>query len=505
MISIKQLGFGAVPALTAVAAVWAMSPAAAQSDQTRAATVHLAKSPFSGGVLMAQALRAGKVHLSGHAPAGPSAILKCSPAPCTLPNKQASEGGQPVDETPISVDPNNAKHVLTAGNDYNCSPSLQGYYASTNGGNKWTATCGLLAASAVEGEGDPVVGWDLNGIAYRGGIDAVSDGSFVIVIGTSADFGKTWNTPVVAAQASDISMDKPWLEVDTSVASPRKNALYVSMTQFYSNNDSQIGVSHSIDGGHTWKLVNADKRQVYPEIDQFSDLAIGKDGTVYLSWMRCRANSPSDNCGGTKASMYTAKSTDGGMTWSKAVKIQVVNLAPDTCGAFYGCLPNTNERISNIPVIAIDNANDAFAGKLYVIDYNWTGKYMKVQVNSSVDGGATWSKPVGVAPKSDKHDQFFPWINVSGNGLVGPTWLDRRNDSANVNYDSFGAASTDGGITYPNVQLSTASSNPFNDGFGSGFMGDYTGNAWAGEKLFASWSDTRNGSDTQDEVGGLIP
>lgn len=36
-------------------------------------------------------------------------------------------------------------------------------------------------------------------------------------------------------------------------------------------------------------------------------------------------------------------------------------------------------------------------------------------------------------------------------------------------------------------------------------MGNYTSNAWAGNTLFASWSDTRSGTDTQDEVGGLIP
>ena len=502
--SIKQWGFRALPALTALAALWAISPAAAQFNRARPFAVQLEKSPLSGGVLMARAIRAGKIDLKGLALAGKSPVLKCTPAPCALPNVQASEGGQPVDETPISVDPNNAKHVITAGNDYNCS-TLTGFYASTNGGSTWTATCGTLAAGASGGDGDPAVAWDLNGVAYRGGIDATPDGLSEIVVGTSSDNGKTWTTPVVAAQASGIFMDKEWMEIDTNTDSPLKNNIYLSITQFYSNNDSQIGVSHSIDGGQTWTLVNADTRQVYPNIDQFSDLAIGKDGTVYLSWMRCTANGPSGDCGGTTASMWSAKSTDGGATWSSPVKIGKAALAPDNCGAFYGCLPNTSERVSNIPVIAIDNSSGAFLGKLYVIDYKWTGTYMKVQVASSTDGGATWSKPIGVAPKTNKRDQFFPWINVSSTGLVGATWLDRRNDAANVSYDAFGASSADGGTTYPNLQLSTVSSNPFNDGFGSGFMGDYTGNAWAGNKLFASWSDTRNGSDTQDEVGGLIP
>jgi hypothetical protein len=45
------------------------------------------------------------------------------------------------------------------------------------------------------------------------------------------------------------------------------------------------------------------------------------------------------------------------------------------------------------------------------------------------------------------------------------------------------------------------SSNPFNDGFGGSFMGDYTGNIWSETTLFASWTDTRSGI-AQDEVGG---
>ena len=492
-------------ALATAACFGALTLAQAQSSHRTVQTVHLEKFPYSGSVLMARAIRAGLV-TPAFAPAGglPPA-LKCTPKPCALPNVQASEGGSPVDETPISVDPNNAKHVLTAGNDYNCGSSLQGYFASTDGGSTFNHSCGTLASGAGGGDGDPVVGWDLNGVAYRGGIDSADN--LEIVIGKSTDFGATWSTPLVAAHITGIDMDKPWLEIDTSPASPRKNSLYVSMTQF-SGNNTQIGVSHSTNGGTTWTLVNVDPQQIYPNLDQFSDMAIGADGTVYVSWMRCTANGPTGDCGGTTASQWVSKSTDGGSTWSAAVKIHNANLAPDSCGAFYGCLPNTFERISNIPVIAIDNSATGSFGTLYVADYNWTGTYMQVQATSSGDGGATWDNAMGVTPSADTHDQFFPWVNVSGNGTIGVTWLDRSLDPANINYDAFGAAAKKiRKLKNTNLRLSTVSSNPFNDGFGSGFMGDYTGNAWVTgkQKLYMSWSDTRSGTDTQDEVGGMMP
>ncbi|MBV8800302.1 MAG: exo-alpha-sialidase [Alphaproteobacteria bacterium] len=490
----------------AVAALGAALATGAVAGQPQS-IVRLERSPLSGGVLMARAIRSGAVRLPLVNRGAQHPALKCTPAPCTLPNVQASEGGSPVDEDPISIDPNNAKHILTAGNDYNCSSSLQGYFASTNGGKTFTHSCGTLAAGASGGDGDPVVAWDLKSVAYRGGIDSASN--LEIVIGSSPDFGATWTTPVVAVASAGVDMDKPWLEIDTNASSPRKNTLYISNTEFFSNGDSQIGVSHSTDGGKTWALVNVSTRQVWPNsVDQFSDLAIGDDGTVYLTWQRCPVTGPTGDCGGTTAKMYFSKSVDGGVTWSKEKKIHSVHLVPDTCGAFYGCLPNTSERIANIPVVAIDNSTAQTHGRLYVMDYDWNGTYMQERVSSSGDGGATWSAPVAVTPNSDKHDQFFEWINVSPSGVLGATWLDRSLDPNNINYDAFAATSVDGGATFgTNYRLSTTSSNPFNDGFGSMFMGDYTGNAWDAGKptLFMSWPDTRTGSATQDEIGGLRP
>jgi hypothetical protein len=197
--------------------------------------------------------------------------------------------------------------------------------------------------------------------------------------------------------------------------------------------------------------------------------------------------------------------TDGGGTWSKPRKIATARLAPNTCRAFYGCLPNSAERMSNIPVIAVDATAGANAGKLYIVDYAWTGSFMRVQVIASTDSGATWSAPAGVAPPSDRHDQFFPWLNVSANGIVGVTWLDRRNDPSNVKYDAYGAASSNGGASFPNARLTATSSNPADDGFGGTFLGDYTGNAWGGGALIAAWTDTSNGSTGQDVLGGLRP
>ena len=96
------------------------------------------------------------------------------------------------------------------------------------------------------------------------------------------------------------------------------------------------------------------------------------------------------------------------------------------------------------PVIGVDNSNGPYSGNLYVTMFNWTGTQLQVVVIRSTDGGKTWSAPVAVAPPSDTHDQAFPWLSVSSTGLVGVSWLDRRNDPNNVNYQAFAAISRDG-------------------------------------------------------------
>lgn len=477
----------------------------AELAQAQNSRVALPNSPESTSALVAKGLRNGTIQLPGLLNSfGIQQTLSCTPIPCVLPNVQASLGTSVANEDPIAANPRNPLQLLTGANDYTCA-TYQGFYASGDGGSTWTHTC-LPALPGGSGLGDPMVGYDRLNNTFAGGIGVGSPGQ-VIVVSKSTNNGTTWGAPVVAATPtlSGGSTDKGWLEIDTNFGSPHVNCLYVSNTQFDSSGyNSQISVSHSCDHGKTWTTVAVDAEQFYPgAVDQFSDLAIGKDGSVYVSWMRCPATGSTGDCGGTTVNMLVSKSTDGGATWSTPVTTATPTLAPDSCGAFYGCLPNTSERVSNIPVIAIDNSIGLHKGYLYVVYYTWTGTQMKVYVTHSIDGGATWSAGVAVAPFSAKKDQFFPWLNTSTRGTVGVTWLDRRNDPTNVSYDAYAAFSANGGTGFTvNQKLTSAMSNPFNDGFGSGFMGDYTGNAWDGATLFASWMDSRTGTYMQDEVGG---
>jgi hypothetical protein len=459
--------------------------------------------------------------VGGSGPTWPGPGLTCGPAPCVLPNSVASGGPFFVlsNETAIAVDPNDGRHLLTGANDSNCDYGV-GYYASSDGGTTWTRRCASALPGSLLSGYDPAVGYDLEGHAYRANVDLTHDtaGATVerVVAARSADNGKTWSDPVVAVPpflsgGPFYGTEGPVMKIDTNPRSPRRNTIYIYANavriDFFKKPvfDSVLLVSRSTDRGRTWTTAQVDPVQHFPTLQAHADIVIGRDGTLYLSALRCAFTGPSGDCGGTVEEMIVSKSIDGGRTWSRPGLIHRVTLSPDTgtCAPF-GCLPNTKERVVDPPTIAIDESAGPNAGTLYEVDNTYQQGYLHVQVSRSKDGGATWSPPVRVAPESDTHDQFFPWLDVSRSGIVGVTWMDRRNDPANISYEEFAAVSADGGATFPvNYQLAAQPSNPNNDGNGGGFMGDYSGNVWVGETLYAAWTDTSNGFTAVDMVGGL--
>jgi hypothetical protein len=453
-------------------------------------------------LIIGLALAAAPVVMGAGAQHANPAALSCSPAPCTLPPTQASEGGAQVTDPAIEADPKSGQQLLLGSVDYNCTgPSNVGEHLSTDGGSIWTrADC--MPGVNVDNRGytavdEPSVGYDLKGNAYAAGVydDLAGRGESrygLIAVQKSTD-GVTWSAPMPALiQPGETNFYLSHMSVDASPTSPWAGAVYVSGTRVsFPGANTQVWVSHSNDGGSTWKQVPVDSIQEYPAAEEgFTRLAVAKDGATYSSWMRCIIK---NNACYPASRVMLSRSADGGNTWSTAREITTV---------VADVLPNTGERAYDYPSIAVDNSNGPYAGNIYVVMYTYTGTYLKVQMTRSTDGGTTWSEPLGLAPKSDTHDQFFPAISVNKDGLVGVSWLDRRNDPNNIDYQAFAAISYDGGQTFgPNWQLTTAFSNP-KLGFNN-WIGDYTGNTWVGNKFIAAWMDSSNGVDMQEMVGGV--
>jgi hypothetical protein len=430
--------------------------------------------------------------------------FNCSPAPCVLPPTQASEGGSIVTDSLIVPNPLNQKELLLGSFDSNCYPSALGFHLSRDGGSTWKRvlcmpffyTKNFVYVPSFE----PAVGYDRNGIAYAAGFYNDNEGGShgFLAVQKSSD-GADWSKPVVAMRQPG-NTQPLWtsLTVDTSPSSPWVNSVYVSgVMRSHSGYQNQVLISHSTDGGATWAQAAVDSVQKHPAEDDFTRMVVGKNGTVYLTWMHFPASGTDRGCNENIGYTKFSRSVDGGNTWSPPQQIATVKMPLDWA------LPNTGQRVYNYPVIGVDNSNGAHSGSLYVAMYTWTGTYLRVQVIRSADRGRTWSKPVPVAPASDTHDQFLPSLSASPTGLVGVCWLDRRNDPNNIDYQAFAAISSDGGQSFSNTQLTKKFSKPDNNGTGNNWMGDYTGNTWAGGDFIAAWMDSSNGVDMQEVIGGI--
>lgn len=373
--------------------------------------------------------------------------LTCSPAPCILPNVQVSEGGMPVTAAVISVNPNNSKQFIVATEDGNCPPYQIGISASGDGGGKWNSAC---VYPVLGDAASPLAGYDLNGRAFVGGLYSnAGNGPWGVSVSNSTNNGKSWTSPVSATyNEPDYFTWLPWMTVDANSGSPNKNAIYVSSPQIQTvgnSQNSQLWIAHSNDVGQNWSVNVVDPLQNGPLTDAYSHIAVGEDGTVYVAWLRCVIGVTTNLCAGNKGQILFSASTDGGNTWSAPIRIASVSLVGNTLSCFFGCLPGTYGWMSNLPALAV-NGSGASA-QVYVTFYNSTGSQMQVEVAASSNGGASWQQPVRVTT-SKFGDEFFPWVSLDGSGRLVATWMDRRNDPANLLYQPFIAYSTDQGKTF---------------------------------------------------------
>ena len=207
--------------------------------------------------------------------------------------------------------------------------------------------------------------------------------------------------------------------------------------------------------------VHADLFMVY----QYEpDLAVGPDGTIYSVWIDNR------QLGGA-SSVYFAKSTDGGTTWTDP-SVRVSPLGPEGRGG--GVEPD----------IALDGS-----GTLYVAYRGGFGNTIDVWVTTSKDGGFTWGTPSRVNDVSgwvQISQSYGPAIALASDGVAYVAWEDWRNGDSDI----YAARSTDGGATWgTSVRVN-------DDAAGIEQRGDPAVAVDAWGTVYVAWQDRRN--DPQD-------
>ncbi len=277
------------------------------------------------------------------------------------------------------------------------------YFArSTDGGVTWSANVRIDDAlsevpSLVEG-GKPSLAVGPDGTLYAAWHDD-RNGNLDqdIYFARSTDGGVTWSASIRVDDAP--SGDQLY----SSLAVGPDGTLYVVWHDFR-NNTFDIYSARSSDGGATWS-VNVRVDDALSGDQRFPSLAVGPDGTLYAAW----ADERNDNF---DLSIYFARSTNGGATWS------------------------TNVRVDDAP--SGDQWYPSLAvgpdGTLYAVWQDGRINNDGIYSACSRDGGATWSANVRVddAPSGD---QWYPSLAVGPDGTLYAAWNDSRNCDRDISHN----------------------------------------------------------------------
>lgn len=312
---------------------------------------------------------------------------------------------------------------------------------SKNGGATWTELVlpGLgLCSGAGDGVSDPTVSFGADGTAYLAAMqfggptgNALSNRAvegavgqlIAILVYRSSDGGRSWDGPFTA-QVGDRFNDHP-----TIVADPDEpGVVHMVWTRLLGASDAPCACyavvgARSEDGGRTWSdpttVVRRDGFASFP-----AGLSVLQNGELVVLFDEFPAPGAFGDfrtlVGTTPASIYAARSMDGGQTWSRH------KVADHTIAEPSGRDPDFDNTIQAFEFF-VQQATGPNGRTLYVTWHHNTSLVRgEVFAARSDDGGVSWTEPLTVAQVPAQ--VLNPKIAVADDGTVGVIWADLRND-----------------------------------------------------------------------------
>ena len=501
--------------------------------------------------------------------------------------------GEAQNETAVSQNPNDASDLVAAANDYRRGDSGCYTYHSSDRGRSWqdsTPPASFTRGTAFSGlprkywqaGGDPTVAWDTRGNAYltclffdRGaGVSQNPDASSAFYVFRSTQTGgASWNFPGRPVDEfsdpegeGEVLLDKEYMAIDTSRSSRFRDRIYVSWTLFADDGTSNIYFAYSSDYGESFSdpvLVSGDNPDVCTltfdlpgscNANQFSQPFTGPDGTVYVAFANYNTTglgprgeddegeggdarlqaAPEDN----RAQILLARSTNGGQSFSRPVKVADFYDLPD-CetyqdgkGGGSSCVPEKGDtsnsffRAANYPSAGADPRDD---DEVVVTFGSYINRHSResngcvptgfsedtflplydgvktpgacnndIVVSRSTDGGRHFSgattdvrKLPSARDDDPRADQWFQWADFDRNGRLAVSFYDRAyGNDERTGFSDYSLSGSRNGSDFATVRVTTASMPPPTE-FAGAFFGDYSGLS-ADEAAHPVWSDTRD-------------
>lgn len=447
-----------------------------------------------------------------------------------------SIGRRQQNEPTVAVDPTNTAIVVSGSNDY-CASIVHnevwsGYYRSTNGGQTWSLslvpgypddTSAAGVASPVHGtcaaSGDPTQSFDGEGNLFYGFIcfnrsKPISGGVYVA---RYAGHGATYDRTVLVKRGTPsgqfttgLFQDKINLTADQTNGEFSGN-VYVAWSQYHglqSGNNAVLftrSTDHGLSYSRPYKVTPNEHGTA-----SFVDLAVGPDGTVFMTYLTYPSSSR------PTADVWLLRSDDGGVSFGALAHVASIELFDSN--QFAGATGTVD--CGDGPFICASGftfsrffSNSAVAADEDGVHVVWASELAtgqnKVFVRNSIDGGETFDAAATLDGVTAGH-QWFPDI-ASADGVLSAIFYDSRTDpaynpnrppgntAAGVNsgnvVQAFVAQSSDGGETWTESPVSTAGSNFGWKTHGSrrvGFWGDYLYVSAVPGAVHVVWTDSRD-------------
>jgi hypothetical protein len=207
--------------------------------------------------------------------------------------------------------------------------------------------------------------------------------------------------------------DKQWVAVNHLPGSRYQDHVYAAWA-VYNGSTTKIRTAVSRDRGQSFsKAVTLSAPSNTGSVVEYVYPAVDAAGNVYVAVAADKAT------GNDQKTIYVARSTDDGVTWSNFMPVAS---ASQLSGC---CLPNTTFRDG---ILEHFTASPTHPGHLYVVWEDWDGSQYDVKFSQSTDFGDTWSAPIVVNDnaKPTATDQFQPQVAAGPSGAVAVNFYDRR-------------------------------------------------------------------------------
>lgn len=326
-------------------------------------------------------------------------------------------------------------------------------YRSTDNGKNWTLS--FTTEADLSTAADPTCTFDGRGNAYFvvGGkedvVDSKEEPIHRLLVYRSKDDGQTWTSPLRLP-----FIDREWITVMGKGQEGAQILIHGTGAV------RQLGIAKPVSAmAAAGTVLTMLSGTVSEDGERFERLESGfAEGSAYIIGMGNGVTLPDGGVGVIFGSV-----NDRTATAAKSESIeQTLYFArlPRTGGGWTGIqkvgrwLKYTSSSGTQVPQLAIDTSQSPFKNTLYAVWPDRRSGRVRIMLARSKDAGATWTEvgPVDDEPvKSDPNQQAElanPAVAVNRFGVVAVSWLDRRGDARNLDWDYRIAVSVDGGETF---------------------------------------------------------